>query len=573
MTRAVATISAGKRAIALPYRPVSISPDLELIIGPAGCKLLSAAQARALRTFSRLRSEGGADDGVIAEGIAFLKRTGLLVDEEKIMGRFRRTTGASAAPRIGSFGIPTCNRPLNLANCARSLVENARAHGRRVEIVVVDVSPSGAVRGENLAQLRAFSEMADIRYCGPEQRIAFWKQLGTRGVAGDVGDITFRSFAAESNFGAARNALMLDQAGEAFISADDDIIARTAIHPTVKEGIRIAGGERCFDCWFFPDRPAALEWARWEQADIVGEHAALLGRSVATLLASGAQPVNLDGMCGHFADPEWAPRIVGTMPGKVGDSGRGDPAWDVWAGNWVPDRGLLGRLEVAELAESTVIGHHIGFMATMVALDLRRILPPFFPRHRGEDRMFAALLSRAMPEACWGIVPHGIIHDRPPRGIEDPPPFLRHCEMICAQLWGLPARRSGRSDADAIREAGADLSRSIDAGTRELQLSTLEHLGNYVAGWIAQFRRMCESDLATDQRAQIEETRQRIQLEFAELCDAVSKPATTGFSWEGLGRELAEYGQLLQHWPEIYETARKLRAECIRMSVPLGDCR
>ncbi len=564
--------SAGmKNLIALPFRVLSISPERELIISPSGCNIVTSAQGSALRAFTRLRRETDIDGSFKAEDVAILRRMGLVVDEDEIMKRIReRSGGHFAPPSLRSVGIPTRDRPKVLGKCVASWLENARDHGRRLEIVVFDTSPSRKAREQNLRQLKLFGGMADIRYSGPEQRGAFWRHLGTKGVAENGGDVPNWSFAADSNFGTVRNALMLDQAGEAFISADDDTIARPMIHPSLKGGIRLVGGEHCFDRWFFQSRSTALNWARWAPRDIVGDHASILGRSLTSALSSGAEPVYLEQMCGHFAALEGPLRIIGTMPGKLGDSGRGDPDWDVWAGNWCSGRESLGRLEFAELPESTAISHHISFMATTVALDLREILPPFFPQHRGEDRMFAAIINRVLPNAFWGIVPHGIIHDRPPRGTELSSPFLRWCEMIWAQLIGLPGRRQGRSDAEAIREAGDDIRRAVDSGFQNLRFSTLERLGIYVSERLAQFRNLSDSGAPDGKRDMLNRAHDRMLREFSALCDR-AESATANITWEEFGRQLAAYGQLLQDWPALYQAAGEMRQQGIRMSVSLGE--
>jgi hypothetical protein len=495
---------------------------------------------------------------------------GALANE--VLAPLRANVVPLAPAKIGTVGIPTRDRPAHLANCVGSLVENAKAFGRKLEIVVIDVSAAPAVRRENRARLGAFCASAEIRYCGPGEREAYWRKLGRRGVHAGDREAASRSSLANSNFGAARNALLLDQAGEAFLSADDDVIARTAIHPFLKQGIRFIGGGRCFDSWYFRDRASALDWARWERVDIVGQHAALLGQSTASLATSGARPVNLDGMCGHFTDPGCDLRVVGTVPGKVGDSGRGDPAWDIWAGNWLPGRGSLARVEVAELADSIVIAHHFGLMTTMAALDARMGLPPFFSRYHSEDRLFATLLGRVMPNACWGVVPHGIVHDRPQRKIEQASPCLRLSDVLWGQLSELPLRRAGCTDADAIVEAGGNLCRSVEAGPNELRHEILERLAKFVSRGLGGLQRIAEADAPPERRAFITLAQRRLVSGFIRLCGPEPESEIAGFSWDAVGRDLAEYGRLLQHWPEILQVARDLRADCVRPSIPLEDC-
>ncbi|HVA62743.1 MAG TPA: hypothetical protein VNF74_03375 [Terriglobales bacterium] len=71
--------------------------------------------------------------------------------------------------------------------------------------------------------------------------------------------------------------------------------------------------------------------------------------------------------------------------------------------------------------------------------------------------------------------------------------------------------------------------------------------------------------------AQLEKTCERDVQEFRQLCGAPSNSPSREFSWPDFRLEIAEYGQLLQCWPEIFQAARELRADGIRISEPLRD--
>lgn len=559
------------RSIAVPFRASPIADDLRLVLGSAGfCGLLSAAQTELLLGFTSLRPEAEAGLQGSDHDVALLKALGLLVEEERVLAKYRTPNHERETTSIGSVAIPTYGRPSHLANCVGTFLNNAHAHGHDVTVVVADGSSSPTDRAQNILKLRELSKKAEIRYCGPEQRKAFWKALRAQGVGLAAIWAAAREMPLPCNFGAARNTLMLDHAGEAFLSVDDDTVARTAVHPSRKDGIRLVGGGRCFDYWFFRGRSDAVQWAQWVTLDIVGEHAALLGRSVRSLLAPAAQPVYPERMCGHFAEPGWDPRLVGTMAGKVGDSGRRDPHWDIWIGNWAQDRDALGRLDLAELPESTAIGHDVPCMTTVAGIDFRSILPPFFPWYRGEDELFGALISRVMPDACWGIVPHGILHDRPLRGRWAPVQLLGPCEVVRALILGLPSRRDGRSDAEAIQEAGADLRILVEGDPRRLRQIALERVGTLVAHGSAILRRAREGAQCRSQHVVLTAAWEKLLLEFRRMCDPDSEIQLPGASWSGFVRQLAAYGQLLQAWPAIYQAVRELRSAGIRPSVDVN---
>jgi len=600
-------MTAGERWISVPFRAVRAGPGVDLVVGSSGCYALPSAEVHVLRQFERLGPGGrGPQDwgGPILDALA---GKGLLVSERQILRQLSRARPGQVSPEIASVGVITRNRPGQLAACVESLVENFRAYGRRLEFVVIDQSPSPEKRRENTERLRPAARLAEIRYSGPDQRAAFCEKLAARGAPRGICRAAICAHAQGDDYGAARNALMLDQAGTAFLSADDDVVARTAVHPSLNTELRLVGHGAGFDLYFFRDRQTALAWPRWEPVDIVGEHARLLGSHWRSSADGDWGSVNLERMCGHFAVTGWTPRIVGTMAGKVGDSGRNDPEWDQWVGNWTPDRAALGRLEVAELAASPAIGHTVGLMTTMFALDLRAHLPPFPPRHFGEDGVYATLVDRLISNACWGIVAHGIIHDRAPRGLDVAPPRFAFSQMLGALIAGLPASRARpENDAESMRALGEGLCR-LCLGMSELRATTLECLARALEVSYENIGRIRASDAPAGYRQWAAEAGDRLSREYTQLCNAgpnrrqlgdatsraalpcrQSKPAlkrppgatqrkvashlTPGFNWEQFRLDVADFGRILSCWPEIFAMARDLRAEGVRPSLPLADC-
>lgn len=564
------TASAPEKLISIPWRSVPISQDRELSISRAGCRLLSPIESRTLRAFSRLQFDN-ARDAPFSEAVSALRQMGLLVGEDELL-RGLTTGPALPSAEIRSVGVLTRDRPNHLAQCVEALLAAAAVSGREIEIVVIDSSGSAA-RAANLSLLEPPAARAAIRYCGPAQRLAYRDTLRSIGISQHLCTIASEPAFPGGGFGAARNMLMLDQAGRAFLSADDDAYARPAVHPSRTKTLRLIGHCRPFDLWFFRTRRDATSWARWEPVDIIGEHETLLGQSVAALLASSSVPADLDLACGHFAEAGWNPRVIGTMPGKVGDSGRLDPYWDLWVGNWSDDRATHGRLEIAEMPPSPAIVHDACLMTTMFALDLRSVLPPFPPRHGGEDGAYGYLLSRVIPSACWGIVPHAIFHDRPARGTEEPPPFVDFAQMLLASISRLPARRAGQSDSDAIRAAGVTLIELASGSTPEFRAAITEQLGWLLAPPLAEFHRLSESDVAPGHKKLLVATHDRLLAEFEYFCRSSSETQSAGSLCERFQQELAEYGRLLQHWPEIYRAALELRKSGIRPSIGLGEPR
>lgn len=559
-----------ERWIAVPFRALRAGLGVDLVVGASGCHALPSAEVHALRQFERL-SPGAGLQGCGRPILDSLVGKGLLISEAQVLRELARTVPGQAPPEIASVGVITRNRPGQLAACIESLVENFRVYGRRLEVVVIDQSPSTVERRENIERLRAAAHLAEIRYSGPAQRDQYCEILAARGTAHGVCRAAICPHAQGDDYGAARNALMLDQAGGAFLSADDDVIARTAIHPSFTVELRLVGHGAGFDLFFFRDRRAALAWPRWEPVDIVGEHARFLGSGWPPAGGGDWGNVNLRRMCGHFAVTGWTARIIGSMAGKVGDSGRNDPEWDLWVGHWTPDRAALGRLELAELAPSPAIGHSVGLMTTMFALDLRSLLPPFPPRHSGEDGTYATLVDRLIPNACWGIAAHGIIHDRRSRGHEVAPPRFAFSQMLGALLAGIPSTFAEHAtDAESMSAFVDELCRVCSSATR-FRAIMLECLARALNAPSENIGRILASDAPAGYREWAAGAGERLNREFAQLCRSTPKDSS-GVGWEAFRFEISEFGKILSHWPGFFDTARRLRAEGVRPSMPLAEC-
>ena len=568
-TKAESTHAEGGRAIASPCRIIPVAPGRDLAVGPAGSFLLAASESRVLRAYLRLNGEPESPDGDTAEAIGALGRKGLLVHESQILSRIREHARRADAATIASAGVITRDRPKPLAACVSSLIDNSAAYGRPLEIVVVDASRDFAVRRANVAALRGLSPLAEIRYCGPRERAAFKNAMLAQGVDGSALEILERACVAPGSFGASRNALMLDLAGEAFLSADDDTVASPIVHPSHKGHIRLVGGQSPFDIWFFEDRRAAFQWAPRGALDIVGQHESLLGRGLSEILSDAGVRVDVKKICPHFAAAGWNARVIGTMAGRVGDSGRIDPSWDMLYAPWVVGRAAYGRLEVAELPESPAVVHEVGCMTMMFGLDLRNILPPFYPWHGGEDWLFSNLLGRLMPDACWGVVPHGIIHDRPPRSPESPVTFPHSADLVLAVLLSLPARRQGRSDAEAIFDTGVELAGMARLTENEIRQSVVARLGEILASRLAALRERIGSASSPEKRTALAGVHERLLDDFERLCGEDTGSAVVRLKWETLRDEILAYASLLQCWPAMFEAARELRRKGIRMSTNL----
>src|SRR5262249_4893247 len=135
----------------------------------------------------------------------------------------------AAPPGISAVGIITTDRPRMLDRCLKSLTASlALDTSSRPRIVIVDGSTDERVIQSNreLAARGAKPAEVDIRYCGLEEKNRFADALTDRaGVDPDL--VRFAMFGVggiDNATGANRNALLLETAGEMFLSLDDDTV-------------------------------------------------------------------------------------------------------------------------------------------------------------------------------------------------------------------------------------------------------------------------------------------------------------------------------------------------------------
>jgi hypothetical protein len=324
------------------------------------------------------------------------------------------------------LGIVTQSRPEALSRALAGYLDNAARHGRDVEVVIVDDSPSAAARADCRRALGAEARArgARILYAGAEEKAAFANALVARGLAPDLVRFALspeRETAQAA--GANRNALLLHTAGSAVFSADDDTVCRVAAAPSPAAGVRLSSGHDPADHWFFPDREAALDAVTFVDRDVLGLHEELLGRGAASL-----GPVDTGGAGGALRRrfEAGAGEVLVTFNGLLGDSGWGAPFgfWHAPMGYLAMRGASLARLaasesgyrlacesrEILRVVDRPHVGDAAFSMTTFAALDNRRPLPPFCPLGRGQDNVFGASVSLCFPGALFGHLPWALVH-------------------------------------------------------------------------------------------------------------------------------------------------------------------
>ena len=516
-------------------------------------------------------------------------------------------------PPIASVGIITANRPQAAARSLASYIENARRYGKTNDFIVVDDSSTPQARQACRDLLRPLKSRygAGICYAGHEEKTRFAEALIARG--GFPPDLVrFALFGtAEAGFsgGGNRNALHLHTVGDLIFSADDDTVCRLAPHPgeggvaPAPDGGRLSFGAGCdpSNYWVFGDRQAALRAAQAVEADLLGMHERLLGKSVAGILADAAPPegVSFDGLDADFLGrlEGGGGRVLATFNGLLGDCGWGAPF-----GFWGSPMGYLlltghsherlVRSEAAYRAACTSrdilrVVQHVSItdesfgMTTFLGIDYRRPLPPFFPVGRGSDLIFAESVWRCMSNGLFGHLPWALLHEPVETRRFSPGEIFRTAsgfdmpKLMLACIASCPFGPGQADPAERLRTLGRHLAAlgSLPLADFEevvrlqawrssrahiaLAEARLRECGESPAFWAKDVRRyldlLCPALVREDYVVPLELVQGRSVEEARRLSQ----------------RLVGQFGQLLTLWPEMLEVAGELRRKGRRLGVPI----
>jgi hypothetical protein len=401
----------------------------------------------------------------------------------------------------------------------------------------------------------------------------------------------------EFSCGKNRNALFLHTIGDLIFSTDDDAVCRIA-SPS-ESGASLEQWPRGqpltpIEFWFFARREDALSSANFVEEDLLDLHEQLLGRTLADCLASFA---NLDllsperPMSYHLRSLQSdESRVIATLTGMLGDSGMRVPATYKVLGRASRERlnkskesylsGCSSR-EVMRVATRTCLSNRTWFISTALAYDNRELLPPFFPVLRGTDGIFAATLCRCYQSGYLGDIPRAILHlPVPPRLygqdqiIESANGITMHslitaC-LLSRQFWpGMSdgAERMGTMGRHLIELGSMKLAdfeefarvtlcreQSNMIANLEKDLMDYEDPPDYWVNDLKNYLATVQSSLSKNEFVVPRDLRSHRRLEQA----------------RDLSRKLVlKFGKLLCEWPNMIETARRLRARGERLAQPV----
>ncbi|MDP3178222.1 MAG: hypothetical protein Q8M76_09985, partial [Spirochaetaceae bacterium] len=313
----------------------------------AWAEILSRFEAECLARCATYRSLGehaqaigeefGAEGSATAEIRAVLESAGskgLVAPFEALFAEAEGVEPRDAEARVPpvraeSLGFVTADRPAVTLRGLASYMDNARAHGRSIEWAVHDDSAESSVRADYRAALARLAKEKGVAlvYGGEEEKRLFADALVRRGLEREV--VEFCLFGAPEygpRYGANLNARLLDLAGRAGLSCDDDTLCDMGVPPGASPAPALVSGDATVFGFFAAPEESRGSLGRADE-DYIGLHESLLGRD---LRGCASGPPRLRAEDADRASDRLfrlaasgRGRVVATQAGIAGDSGMG----------------------------------------------------------------------------------------------------------------------------------------------------------------------------------------------------------------------------------------------------------
>jgi hypothetical protein len=502
-------------------------------------------------------------------------------------------------PLIAQLGIMTADRPLLLKRALTSYILNTRDRGQ-IEYVVFDDSSNEAGLNASREVGRELRREYDvkIRFAGRNERAAYVRRLCE--YTGASPAILGGALLVENGYtlGQNRNALLLDTAGVSCFCADDDTLCTPVSPPVIETSkIKLSSGEDPSDYWCFADPIEARAVAKEFEVDCLTAHEELLGKTIGELDGSVITGASLGyrNCPGRLQNRESRVRI--TFNGLVGDCGWGTPfgLWHEPMGYLAFARASLQRLisseefyqqailsrQLLRVTTCKTISDFSFSMLTFCGLDNRKMLPPNPPRQRGQDLVFGQILLKCFEGILSGHVPLALGHDPVPARRFWPGEITRTaagvdlCRLLIEAIGGCEFQSGESTAGERIQALGRHFLRIAGLPVKSLAeffkkrlsesnrrfrqglMARVESLrcpgGGYAADVGRYFNKLDASQVRENYW---------VPLDLWSINGAAS-------AVRQLRQNLTEFGQLLDVWPDIFEAAKSLRRDGVRLSVPV----
>ncbi len=532
----------------------------------------------------------------LAGELRHLWQSGLLLDRDAFLQRLADRADDDGPIPIESLAMITANRTQTLRDSLPGWVD-VHAQGRASRLVVYDDSRDPEVAQANRA---AIADIAGERgvtahYAGPEQKEAFARQLAERSGV-DPRIIRFALFGTERtglSYSANHNAQMLEHAGGAFTSTDDDVYAEIARPDPCGHALAMVSAVDPTEYEFFADAQAMdAAIVRDEQADLVSLAEPWLGRAVGRCVEQLDRAVDLQragrDLVTHLARHPLRVRV--TMGGYHGDTGVGWATPFLLLGDPSRQRFLESEAAYRDAAASRLIRRsplqpticdRPFFMSGAFCVDHTSPLPPLGPVGRGNDRLFAQSLAAVLRQPGILHLPATFAHRPPGDRRADPDKiwsnaaYLQYSRLV-ARWMGELELPAGLTDPAAridalgrrMSEVAAMPSAAFAEWVRHLQVThytaihrqldaALDRYDGEPAWWAADVERAMQvlADAAIDPP-------HAMPHDLVAWVGDDQAPAMTQ-------QLLVQTGELFQAWPALFEHARQMRTEGLRMATTL----
>ena len=507
---------------------------------------------------------------------------GWLVSSVELARQCAATVRGEDAQPITTVGFTTRNRPKELERAIRSYAENFRAFERKAGITLIDDGASDAETRELAGRLARELELP-IRIAGRADRERWAEELA-REAGVDPATARFALLGdarCPITTGSARNALLLDSVGEAYLLADDDGVCKSARCPEAEEGWELTSRADPTQFWFYESREKLHERVRFDEVDLLALHERLLGREAGALFEADSEPGAL------FARAALDQRlrrkganVRASMAGVVGDSGLGGSAYlfrDPWsqARITVSEEFFRAAVESRQVLRATTrltIGDSTTCMAGNLGIDHTALLPPFSPVQRNSDGLFGRLLKICFERSVMGYLPEAALHDPVETRTQSIEAYFKGLRRVrfadylirLFEIWEL--RSTTQETEGSLRSLGSFLTERAEGPAEELDGLLLSRILEAEGPKLQQDRSAEVRELpgyyAALRSRCVETTR-----------EAIADPAYLtprdlgGENPRGLAREMtAQTGRLLQVWPELRAAAARLREKDSRLA-------
>ena len=546
----------------------------------------------------RHRSEIAVDPSQLAsvkQRLEALAAAGFLVSDEDLVRQCKQAHAAPAGdpPSVTALAMATRGREETLRRGIASYFDNSARFSRSVDFIVIDdaLEPDAQQRTRGVVEELKKDHGARLRYASRRDREAFADQVAAySGLPQKL--IRFALLGRQPSgrtLGSCYNSLLLDTIGSCYVIADDDTVCQIAPPPEQHGSLALTSQFDPTEFWFYRDRQSAFDSLARADQDYFAIHESLLGRGMGDCMpaAEGAGSLDLDRMSPAFDRRlrMLGGRVAATLLGIAGDSGIGSTAY-LSVGPASRRRLLSSEQDYLAFAESHQVARAVtrptvseGFlcMSGNLGLDNRRLLPPFTPVQRGADAVFGITLRKCFRDGYLGYLPWTVRHDPPEQRTQPLAEFMKNAakvrfpEILRHLIRAAPEVSSEGDDQRGLRRLGAYLQQISSASLADFEDTVKTCFWRRHSEGIAQASKYrSDPELPGYYQAYRQQHRKTVREAIVSSKYFVPRDLRDLGSEEEVRRLVQslvhDQGRLLQHWPDIIQAARELRAKGVRLT-------